>query len=172
MHYRELPTAVTVAAPAKLNLFLKVLGKREDGYHELETLMVSVGLYDTLQLKADPSGKIELACHDAGTLPPGALPRELPPADGTNLVVRAAQLLRQVTGTQQGARLELIKRIPMAAGLAGGSSDAAAALIGLNRLWRLDLTGRELHELAAQLGSDVPFFLCPTPAAICRGRGE
>jgi 4-diphosphocytidyl-2-C-methyl-D-erythritol kinase len=80
--------------------------------------------------------------------------------------------LHEATGTKLGARLELVKRIPMAAGLAGGSSDAAAALVALNRLWRLNLPVRDLHELAARLGSDVPFFLCSSVAAICRGRGE
>ncbi len=164
--------AVTVAAPAKLNLFLKVLGKRSDGYHELETLMVSVGLYDTLKITADPAGDLSLSCHDAGAVRSGDPARELPPVDRANLVLRAAELLRATTGTPQGARIELIKRIPLAAGLAGGSSDAAAALVGLNRLWRLGLSSSELHDLGARLGSDVPFFLCPSAAAICRGRGE
>jgi 4-diphosphocytidyl-2-C-methyl-D-erythritol kinase len=172
MLFREQTTAITVAAPAKLNLFLKILGKRTDGFHELETLMVSVGLYDTLQISADPSGELSLSCHDAGANRPGDPPRELPPVDRGNLVLRAAELLREATGTQQGARIELLKRIPLAAGLAGGSSDAAAALVGLNRLWRLGLSSLELHDLAARLGSDVPFFLCPSAAAICRGRGE
>lgn len=172
MLVRDQINAITLAAPAKLNLFLKVLGKRADGYHELETLMVSIGLYDTLRISADPSGDLSLSCHDAGTILPGDPPRELPPVDRANLVLRAAELLRETTGVRHGARIELVKRIPLAAGLAGGSSDAAAALVGLNRLWRLDLTSSELHELAAQLGSDVPFFLCSSAAAICRGRGE
>lgn len=172
MLYRDQTNSVTVAAPAKLNLFLKVLGKRTDGYHELETLMVSVGLYDTLQVTLDPAGALSLECHDAGTVRPGQAARELPPVDGSNLVLKAAELLRRTTGTSLGAQLSLTKRIPLAAGLAGGSSDAAAALVGLNRLWRLKLSDVELHQLAAQLGSDVPFFLSSSAAAICRGRGE
>jgi 4-diphosphocytidyl-2-C-methyl-D-erythritol kinase len=172
MLYRDQTTVITVAAPAKLNLFLKVLGKRADGYHELETLMVSVGLYDTLRITADPSGALSLSCHDAGTLRPGAPPRELPPVDGGNLVLRAAELLRETTGVRHGAHIELVKRIPLAAGLAGGSSDAAAALAGLNRFWRLGLSSGELQSIAARLGSDIPFFLSSSAAAICRGRGE
>lgn len=172
MLLRDQTTVVTLAAPAKLNLSLQVLGKRPDGYHELETLMVSVDLYDTLRIALDPSGAIALACHDAGRVLPGRSPRELPPADRGNLVLRAAELLRETTGTKLGARLTLIKRIPMAAGLAGGSSDAAAALFGLNHLWRLGLTLAELRDIAARLGSDIPFFLCGATAAICRGRGE
>lgn len=172
MLYRDQNNSVTVAAPAKLNLFLKVLGKRSDGYHDLETLMVSVGLYDTLRLVADPAGELTLTCRDAGGVSTGQRARELPPADSGNLVLKAAGLLRQTAGVQHGARLELIKRIPVAAGLAGGSSDAASTLVGLNRLWGLNFAPRELHELAARLGSDVPFFLCSAAAAICRGRGE
>src|SRR6185295_11994816 len=121
-------TSVTVAAPAKLNLFLKILGKRADGYHELETLMVSVGLYDTLLLSDDPSGQLRLSCQDGGTRQSGAVARELPAAGPDNLVWRAVELLRSATGATRGARIELIKRIPLAAGLGGGSSDAAAAL--------------------------------------------
>ncbi|MSR58041.1 MAG: 4-(cytidine 5'-diphospho)-2-C-methyl-D-erythritol kinase [Planctomycetaceae bacterium] len=172
MQSRDQFNSVTLAAPAKLNLFLKVLGRRSDGYHELETLMVSVGLYDTLRISPDPEGRLSMSCHDSGRVQTGAPKRELPPADADNLVLRAANLLRQITGTKQGARLELIKRIPMAAGLAGGSSDAAATLVGLNRLWNLQLAPHELHDFAAQLGSDIPFFLCSAAAAVCRGRGE
>ncbi len=165
-------TSVTIFAPAKLNLFLKILGKRNDGYHELETLMVSVGLYDTLLLADDPSGALHLSCRDAGPRRAGMPQRELPGTGSENLVLRAAELLKRTTGTPRGARIELVKRIPVAAGLAGGSSDAAAALWGLNRLWKLGLTVPELQGLGARLGSDIPFFLCRTPAAICRGRGE
>ncbi len=165
-------TNVTVFAPAKLNLFLKVLGKRADGYHELETLMVSVGLYDTLVFSDDPTGNLSLVCRDGGSRSTGSPAREMPDAGADNLVVRAARLLQEATGTSHGARIELVKRIPLAAGLAGGSSDAAATMWGLNRLWNLGLSTPELMRLAARLGSDIPFFLCSAAAAVCRGRGE
>jgi len=165
-------SSVTVLAPAKLNLFLKVLGKRADGYHELETLMLSVSLYDTLILSDDPSGRLSLSCRDGGSHSGPDQRRELPGAGPENLVMRAAALLRDCAGRSPGARIELVKRIPLSAGLAGGSSDAAATLAGLNRLWNLGRTRPELTQLAAQLGSDVPFFLCSRAAAICRGRGE
>jgi len=164
--------SIRVQAPAKLNLFLKVRFKRPDGYHELETLMVSVGLCDTLTFSDDPSGKISLSCFDGARRVLHAPGRDLPGVGPDNLVLCAAELLRETTGSSRGARIELVKRIPMAAGLGGGSSDAAAALFGLNRLWRLGLSVEKLQELGARLGSDVPFFLCSSTAAICRGRGE
>ena len=161
-------------APAKVNLFLNVEARRPDGYHELETLMVSLGLHDTLHAQFLPDESLELVCHDARNvagLTAEARPLELPSGSG-NLVFKAAQLLRDETGVRQGARLELWKRIPVAAGLAGGSTDAAAALRGLNRVWNLGLSLADLRELGARLGSDIPFFLSGSPAAICRGRGE
>jgi 4-diphosphocytidyl-2-C-methyl-D-erythritol kinase len=152
--------AVVLWAPAKVNLFLEVIGKRADGYHEIATLMVAVSLYDTLEFKEDHSPDIHLRC-DHPNLPAGP----------ENLVWRAADFLRQRTGCRRGAAIRLVKRIPLAAGLAGGSSDAAATLAGLNRLWRLGLAARELAALGAELGSDVAFFFA-TPAAWCTGRGE
>jgi 4-diphosphocytidyl-2-C-methyl-D-erythritol kinase len=151
---------LVVWAPAKVNLFLEVLAKRSDGYHEIATLMVAVNLYDTLEFKEEASGDIRLHCDhpDLSTGP-------------DNLVYRAAELLRQRRGIRRGARIDLTKRIPTAAGLAGGSSDAAAALAGLNRLWGLGLLDPELAALGAELGSDVPFFLA-APAAWCTARGE
>jgi 4-diphosphocytidyl-2-C-methyl-D-erythritol kinase len=151
---------VVVWAPAKVNLYLEVLGKRADGYHEVETLLVSVSLYDTLVFKEDSPGQFVLRCNrqDLSTGP-------------DNLVTRAADLLRRHTGCTRGARVRLAKRIPLAAGLAGGSTDAAATLAGLNRLWQLGLPDEELAALAGQLGSDVAFFFA-TPAAWCTGRGE
>jgi 4-diphosphocytidyl-2-C-methyl-D-erythritol kinase len=151
---------LVVRAPAKVNLFLEVLAKRPDGYHEIATLLVAVSLYDTLEFKEDPSGAIRLRC-DVAELTTGP----------DNLVLKAAALLRQRTGCARGADVRLAKRIPMAAGLAGGSTDCAAALAGLNRLWRLGLTRDELARLGGELGSDVPFFF-HTPAAWCTGRGE
>jgi 4-diphosphocytidyl-2-C-methyl-D-erythritol kinase len=149
-----------VEAPAKLNLYLEVLGKRPDGYHELETVMQTVTLYDELTFSPTPAGDIEFSCQDPAV-----------PNDATNLVVRAAELLRKETGTPSGAQITLKKRIPVVAGLGGGSSDAASTLMTLNRLWNLDLSQARLGELAAQVGSDVPFFLVGG-AALCRGRGE
>jgi 4-diphosphocytidyl-2-C-methyl-D-erythritol kinase len=151
---------VLVRAPAKLNLFLEVLRRRDDGYHELATLMTAVSLYDTLAFRDDPSGTVRLRC-DIPDLSAGP----------DNLVCRAAELLRRRIGRDRGADIRLWKRIPMQAGLAGGSSDAAATLAGLNVLWRLGLTGAELTGLGAELGSDVAFFFA-APAAWCTGRGE
>lgn len=186
MLVRQQGPALVVHTPAKLNLFLEILGKRPDGFHELETLMVTVGHYDTLRFKEVdcsawptrsesamsaavlPSG-IQLSCHWAGS--PAFSPGPIP-TGRENLVVRAAELLREVTGTQRGVSIELTKRIPMAAGLAGGSSDCAATLFALNQLWKLGLSDQRLLELAARLGSDIAFFLTRTSAAICRGRGE
>jgi 4-diphosphocytidyl-2-C-methyl-D-erythritol kinase len=153
-------SAVIVRAPAKVNLFLEVLAKRPDGYHEIATLLVAVSLYDTLEFKEEPSGALRLRCDEPGLT-----------TGPDNLVLKAAALLRQRTGCARGAEIRLIKRIPMAAGLAGGSTDCAAALDGLNRLWRLGLSRDELARLGGELGSDVPFFL-HTPAAWCTGRGE
>lgn len=169
LHWQGL--ALVVRTPAKLNLFLDVLGKRPDGYHELETIMVSIGLHDTLRFQTNASGRLELSLDEAS---PG-VPREmraLLPLDERNLVLKAALLLREQTGCPLGASILLSKSIPLQAGLGGGSSDAAAALVGLNRLWNLGLSPGELHPLAARLGSDVNFFLDSVPLALCRGRGE
>jgi 4-diphosphocytidyl-2-C-methyl-D-erythritol kinase len=152
--------AFVIQAPAKVNLFLEVLAKRPDGYHDIETLMVAVNLFDTLKFREDSSGDIRLACNQP-ELSTGL----------DNLVVRAAALLKRHTACGKGARIRLVKRIPLAAGLAGGSSDAAATLIGLNRLWKLHRTPKQLMSLATELGSDVAFFFS-TPAAWCTGRGE
>ena len=151
---------VAVWAPAKINLFLEVLGKRPDGYHAIATLMLAIRRFDTLGITEDNSGAIQLHCNrsDLSTGP-------------DNLVVRAARLLQERTGCSRGCRIRLLKRIPMAAGLAGGSSDAAATLLGLNRLWQLGLATGDLEKLGAELGSDVPFFF-HLPAAWCTGRGE
>jgi 4-diphosphocytidyl-2-C-methyl-D-erythritol kinase len=162
MRSRWIGTALVIDAPAKLNLHLSVLGRRADGYHELETVMASIGLYDTLRLEPEQDGRLELTCEGADSLA----------ADESNLVLRAARLMAAEHGASPGARLRLLKRIPMQAGLGGGSSDAAAALVGLNLLWNLKLPSAELHRLAAMLGSDVNFFVDSTPLALCRGRGE
>lgn len=169
MRIRRQGPALVVDAPAKLNLFLEVLGRRADGFHDLETVMVSIGLYDTLRLIPLASPGIEFRLDLATSAP---LPTATVPGDGSNLVVRAAQRLQAEAGVTTGVRIELVKRIPWQAGLGGGSSDAAATLVGLNALWQLGLPKLRLHELAATLGSDVNFFIDSAPLAVCRGRGE
>lgn len=175
MRFVENHHGLLVRAPAKLNLFLEVLGKRADGFHELETLMVSLNLYDTLTFTAEESGSIEL--HVSGpTAGVDQNDASAVPSDKNNLVMKAATLLRKRAVSDsvktQGVRIHLQKRIPVAAGLAGGSSDAAATLVGLNRFWGAGLSEAELMELAAQLGSDISFFIPSCQAAVCRGRGE
>jgi 4-diphosphocytidyl-2-C-methyl-D-erythritol kinase len=163
-------------APAKLNLFLDVLGRRGDGFHDLETLMVPIRLADHLTLApthsayANQCGEIQLDVHDG--LPAGspALSQKVP-GGPENLVVRALRLFQERSNCNLGARVQLLKRVPMAAGMGGGSSDAAAALRLANHAWRLNWSADQLAELAAELGSDIPFFISPG-AAICRGRGE
>lgn len=167
MRFRQTGPSLVIDTPAKLNLHLEVLGQRADGFHELETVMVSVNLFDTLALTLAPES-IRLTCETD----PGFGQGTPPPVDDRNLVIRAARMLREMTGVRHGVDLHLTKRIPSEAGLGGGSSDAAAALVGLNRLWNLGLTSEALHTAAARLGSDVNFFLDSTPLAMCRGRGE
>lgn len=159
-----------VRAPAKLNLWFEVLSRRNDGFHEVATLMVPIALRDTLSLRLDPSGQISLECRPAAAGMASTLWADLP-NDDRNLVVKALLLLQARSGTQLGASVRLIKRIPAAAGLGGGSSDAAAALVAANAAWELNWPLEELAAIAAELGSDVPFFLYRS-AAVCRGRGE
>jgi 4-diphosphocytidyl-2-C-methyl-D-erythritol kinase len=160
MNVRTIAGGVEVLAPAKLNLFLEVHGRRSDGYHEIESVMVAVSLCDALVFEDDPSGEISLRC-DEPALPAGI----------DNLVVKAAVRLKAAASCRRGVRILLSKRIPAQAGLGGGSSDAAATLMALDRLWGLNTPRDRLDALAAELGSDVPFFL-HGPAAVCRGRGE
>lgn len=159
--FRSGKHSLVVAAPAKINLFLEIRGKRTDGYHDLESLMVAVNLFDTLELSTRCDGAIELSCN--------------PPSLSTgpdNLVYKAAERLRSRANRKElGASIHLTKRIPMQAGLAGGSSDAAATILGLNHLWNLNLSPSELAAVAAEVGSDVAFFLS-LPAGWCTGRGE
>ncbi len=158
--------AVLAWSPAKLNLRLAIRGRRPDGFHELETLMIKVSIFDSLRFS--PRNDDAIVLHVQSAAPTGhAIPR-----DRANLVVRAAEMLRTETGIQQGVDIFLHKQIPAEAGLAGGSGNAAATLAGLARLWRLPSTAEELARLASTLGSDVPFFLSPATAAIARGRGE
>ena len=146
-------------SPAKVNLILNILGRRPDGFHELETVMHPVDLCDELRF-ARAGREVELTCNDPSLA-----------VDGTNLVFKAAQAFRSAAGLGEGVRIHLEKRIPMAAGLGGGSGNAATTLLGLNELFGRPLPDTTLTELAAQLGSDVPFFLQPRPA-LATGRGE
>lgn len=146
-------------APAKINLTLKIRGLRPDGYHELDSVVARVSLYDELRFTLRGDGELAVDC-----------PTDCGPVE-QNLVSRAAMLLKQAAGTPKGAEIRLAKRIPMGAGLGGGSSDAAATLMALNQLWELDLPGAYLAELGERLGSDVPLFLA-SPACRMQGRGE
>ncbi|WP_127588087.1 4-(cytidine 5'-diphospho)-2-C-methyl-D-erythritol kinase [Paenibacillus koleovorans] len=147
-------------ASAKINLLLDVLHKREDGYHEVEMIMTMVDLADRLEMTELPRDTIIISSQ-AGYIP----------LDEKNLAFQAAKLIKDRYNVRTGVYIHLDKRIPVAAGLAGGSSDAAAALRGLNRLWKLNIPTEELQTLGAELGSDVPF--CVTGGtAIARGRGE
>lgn len=218
MLYRSSGSHIFVRVPAKLNLFLEVLGKRPDGFHELETLMMTVGVEDALSLTLGDDGGISLECGwaegwriwdkcrgqwrlsrpagpfsqpplgqesaGASSEPAAEEPVFLPlPDSGDNLVVRALRLLQAIAVAENpdslarlGAAAKLIKSIPAAAGLGGASADAAAALLAGNRLWRLNWPTERLAEVAARLGSDIPFFVGQdgpaARAAICRGRGE
>ena len=138
---------LTLPAPAKLNLFLHVTGRRADGYHTLQTLFQLLDHGDTLSFSARDDGAIALTPAIAG------VPTE------QNLVVRAARLLQQHSGCRLGADIDLDKRLPMGGGIGGGSSDAATALLGLNELWQLGLSIDTLAQLGLQLGADVPLFV-------------
>jgi len=160
------PKSITLKAPAKINLYLAVIGKRADGYHDIESLMQKIDLADQIQLSIGSSG-IRMTC-------PGI---DLPTDEG-NLAYRAAVSFLQAIGHRgcmpaiRGIDIVLEKKIPVAAGLGGGSSDAAAVLRGLNVLLGAELSTAELLELAKQLGADVPFFIHAWPAAWATGIGE
>ena len=150
---------LTVPAPAKLNLFLHVTGRRADGYHTLESLFVALDLGDTITLARRDDGAIVRIAELLG----------VPPQ--RDLAVRAAIALQRETGCTFGADIAIHKRIPIGGGLGGGSSDAASVLLGLNRLWTLGMTRADLLRIGVTLGADVPFFLCGEPA-VARGIGE
>jgi 4-diphosphocytidyl-2-C-methyl-D-erythritol kinase len=153
------PLMLEKTSCCKVNLLLNILGKRPDGFHELETLMHPVGLYD--QLSFERSGKeIKLTCNDP-----------VLPVHSRNLVYRAAALFLKKASINEGVRIHLEKRIPISAGLGGGSGNAATTFLALNELFGHPLDSATLHELAAALGSDVPFFLQDRPA-LATGRGE
>lgn len=148
---------LTLKAYAKINLTLEVLGRRNDGYHDTASIMQTIDLCDTVSLA--PAPDISLSCDDATLETPD------------NLALRAANMLRDASGYSDGAHIAIQKRIPVSAGLGGGSSDAAATLCGLNSLWQLGMRHQRLEAIAADLGSDVPFLL-KGGSAIALGRGE
>lgn len=150
---------LTVPAPAKLNLFLHVTGRRSGGYHTLESLFVALDYGDTVTLALRDDGAIARVSEHPGL------------AAEDDLAVRAAHALQRASGTKLGVDIAVVKRTPAGGGLGGGSSDAASVLLALNRLWRLALSRAVLARIAVGLGADVPFFLCGTPA-IARGIGE
>jgi len=154
----------TLVAPAKINLYLEILGIRPDGYHELAMILQSIDLADYIELHANGTDNIRLHCNHPEV-----------PLDKTNLAYRAAILMKEqfpnAFAKYGGVEIEIDKRIPVAAGLAGGSTNAAAVLVGLDLMWNLGLTQSELQELAAVLGSDVPFCIAGG-TAIATGRGE
>ena len=141
-------TSITLPAFAKINWSLRILGRRPDGYHEIDTVLQTISLRDTIQLMATETPEIHLSCDD----------RTLR-VDARNLVYRAAVALQGPHAPGKGARIRLAKRIPSQAGLGGGSSDAAATLIGLSHIWNIEASFAILNEIAANLGADVPFFL-------------
>lgn len=143
---------------AKVNLLLRILGKRDDGFHELFTVFQSVSLHDTLHF--EECSEIELTSDDPSV-----------PTDERNLIIKAATTLKRQFSVRHGAKIHLEKLIPSPGGLGGGSSNAAVALIGLKKLWNLEIGGDDLHSIAAELGSDVPYFL-HGGTAIGTGRGE
>ncbi len=149
------PNGRLLFPPAKVNLYLDVRGQRADGYHDIATLLVPVNLYDTLELQPSGDGDLKLVCHP-DTIPTGP----------ENLVWKAADALRRAFGVSAGATMRLTKRIPHEAGLGGGSSDAAAAIAGLNAVWGLNRTTAELLPVAASVGSDVPGLL------VCSGEAD
>ena len=153
--------ALTVFAPAKINLALKILRKRADGYHELQTILQKISLYDEIELQLSPRQGISVTTDDPAI-----------PGDQSNLAYRAAQAFFQKTRIAAGAAIHLRKKIPAGAGLGGGSSDAAAVLTGLNKLLDCKLTASELTELGLRLGADVPFFIYPGNTALAEGIGE
>ncbi len=150
---------VIIDAPAKINLFLKILGKRPDGYHDIYSLMQTISLYDTLVISETDRG-IELIGST-----------DVVPIDSSNIIWKAVDLLRRHVGFTQGIKVRLTKRVPVGAGLGGGSSDAAATLKGVTQLLGLGLSRHELQRFGAALGSDVPFFFS-AGSALISGRGE
>tara|TARA_R110000850_G_scaffold7548_13_gene27403 strand:+ start:889 stop:1752 length:864 start_codon:yes stop_codon:yes gene_type:complete len=158
--FPDMSGSYEIEAPAKTNLWLKILGKREDGFHEIDTRMVSLSLVDRLRLKWREDDQVVLRCSD-----------ESLPTGNENLCVKAVRALESKTGKVFAVSIDLEKNIPSGAGLGGGSSDAAAVLQALNEMAGLELSKDELAGVGAEIGSDVPFFVYGQ-ACDCRGRGE
>jgi 4-diphosphocytidyl-2-C-methyl-D-erythritol kinase len=159
--FRPTKNGLCILAPAKINLSLLVSGKRPDGYHELETIMAKIDYCDEILIENGTKPGIELICEGPYPVPPGQ----------DNLVWKACQLLMNKVGKQLPIKITLTKNIPAGTGLGSGSSDAAATLMGLNRFANFGVSSTDLHAAAADLGSDVNFFL-EGPLAFCTGRGE
>lgn len=160
---------ITIKAPGKINLFLEIIGRRLDGYHDIRSLVVPVSVYDTVRIEARPS-------RLSFNLPPACRFRGIPwdfsmGREEDNLVVRAARLFKEQTGCRKGAFISLSKRIPIGAGLGGGSADASAVIAGLNRLWKTGLSARDMMAIGARVGSDVPALVHGGPIRL-EGRGE
>lgn len=152
---------IHVTANAKINLSLEVIGRRDDGFHELISVMQAIDLSDELVALPAPDGSLSFECNDPALL-----------ESDENTVLTAARLLRESLGVEQGARLLLRKSIPVAAGLGGGSADGAAALVALSLLWDAPVRRERLLDIGAAVGSDVPFFLGESATALVEGRGE
>jgi len=162
-------TAITLRTCAKVNFCLRVLGRRPDGYHNVETILHTVGLWDVLRLRLIPD-QSGVSVEAASTLDGGSDLFDVP-TDESNLCWQAAALLAERRKQDQGVSITLEKAIPVGAGLGGGSSDAAATLVGLAQSWGMTMTGTDLEALASQLGADVPFFL-RGGCCLARGKGE
>ncbi len=154
-------TTLTLRSPAKINLYLKVINKRPDGFHNLVTLFERINLFDDLSFVATQTGKIRLFC-DHPQMPLGP----------KNLIYKAARLLQEKHSVDLGVDIKITKRIPIAAGLGGGSSNAATTLLGLKKIWKLFLSSQQLLTYGRALGSDVPFFLHDCSWALGTGRGD
>lgn len=165
--FEQKENGLLVRAPAKINLSLLIAGKREDGFHEIETIMSKINLYDELFFQIGVGDGIELVCDG----------KYAAPCDESNLVYKACKMAIEAAGSEgdkllsDGLRITLTKNIPIGAGLGGGSSDAASTLMGVNELGQLGLSDAQMYGFASELGSDIPFFLMG-PLGYCTGRGE
>ncbi|MEM9411208.1 MAG: 4-(cytidine 5'-diphospho)-2-C-methyl-D-erythritol kinase, partial [Planctomycetota bacterium] len=155
-----------IATPAKLNLFLELLGRRDDGFHELETVMVKFPLYDEIEFSLSQAEPIQLAIQTGR-----GVSHEAIPSDENNLIIKTLRIMRDLAGHSHGMAIRLFKRIPVQAGMGGASGNAAATIVAANHLWGLGLTTKRMREIASQVGSDVAFFLGDSLAK-CTGRGE